>query len=251
MRTALQQLAPGDGSLAASAFVERLGLWEDPGRGGRPRVVAAMIASADGRATVAGRAGGLGSPADRAVLRELRTAAGALLVGSGTLIAERYATILDPPQQARRVGRGLEPRPLMATISRGLDPRLAAVPLLGEPGQRIHVYTESPGEASSRGAQVVTHRLPPGTLSARACLRHLFAEFGVRVVAAEGGPTLLRELVAERLLDDLVLTVAPLLVAGEGLSVLHGPVFDPPVPLRLQDVLRAEDHLFLRYVPDR
>ena len=110
MRTALQQLGPVGGPSGAAALAERMGLWDDPGRGDRPRVVAAMIGAADGRATVDGRAGGLGSPADRSVLRELRTAADALLVGSATLIAEGYATLLDPPQQEARARARPAPR---------------------------------------------------------------------------------------------------------------------------------------------
>lgn len=249
MREALQQLGPVGDPAGAAALVERLGLWDDQGRGSRPRVVAAMIGAADGHATVDGRAGGLGSPADRSVLRELRTAADALLVGAATLVAERYATLLDDHQQEARAARGRSREPLMATISRGLDPRLLEVPLFAEPGQRLLVCTESDAPIPPRGADVLALRAAPGTLTARRCLEHLHDHEGARVVVSEGGPTLLRELLAERLVDDLVLTIAPALVAGEGRSIVHGPVFDPPVALELRGVLRAEDHLFLHYVP--
>ncbi len=249
MSTALQPLGPAGPSQTAADLVTRMGLWDHGGHADRPRVVVAMIGSADGRATVDGRAGGLGSPADRSVLRELRAAADALLVGSATLLTERYATLLDPSQQAARVARGLPPEPLMATISRALDPGLARVPLFAEPSQRLIVYTAAEGDAPSRGADVTTHHFPVGELNARACLRHLRTQAGVRVLVSEGGPTLLRELVAEGLVDDLVLTIAPALVAGTGRSVVNGPVFDPPQALALREVLRSEDHLFLHYVP--
>ena len=236
----------------AAGFVTGLGLWDDPGRSGRPRVVAAMVGSADGRATVGGRAGGLGSPADRDVLRELRTACDALLVGPGTLLAERYATVLDAHQQERRRERGLPAEPRVATISRRGDAALAEVPLFAEPGLRIEVYTEAdPAPELGRGAQVGVHALAPGTLTAGAALAHLHAELGVRTVLCEGGPTLLHGLLADGLVDDLVLTVAPLLVAGEGRAVLEGAVFDPPVALDLRGVLRGDGHLFLHYVPVR
>jgi riboflavin biosynthesis pyrimidine reductase len=249
MSTALQPLGPAGPPQTAADLVTRMGLWGDAGHKDRPRVVVAMIGSADGHATVDGRAGGLGSPADRSVLRELRTAADGLLVGSGTLIAERYATLLDPPQQETRVARGLPREPLLATISRRLDPRLSEIALFAEPEQRLLVYTEAEEDAASRGADVRTQHFAAGTLDARACLRHLRTEEGVRVLVSEGGPTLLRELVAERLVDDLVLTIAPALVAGDGRAVVHGPVFDPPRALALREVLRGEDHLFLHYVP--
>ena len=110
MRTALQQLGPVGGPSGAAALAERMGLWDDPGRGDRPRVVAAMIASADGRIAVEGRSVGLGHPADRALLRELRTAVDAILVGTATLRAERYANLLDDEQHAQRArGRPASP----------------------------------------------------------------------------------------------------------------------------------------------
>ena len=246
MSSTLQNLAANGQSLTAAQFVENAGLWEATARDGRPRVVAAMIGSADGRATVGGGAGGLGSPADRAVLRELRAAADALLVGPGTLIAERYATLLDDDQAQRRIDRGRSPEPLMATISRSLDARLADVPLFAEQGLQGRVFTESAGAQISAAAQVRIERFAPGTLSTRACLESLARE-GVRLVVSEGGPTLLRELVADGLVDDLILTLAPLLVAGEGRSVLHGGVLDPPARMQLCEVMRAGDHLFLHY----
>ena len=98
MSAALVHLEAAAAPTTAAAFVDGLGLWGDAGRAQRPRVVAAMIGAADGRATIAGGASGLGSAADREMLRELRTACDALLVGPGTLIAERYATVLDQPQ---------------------------------------------------------------------------------------------------------------------------------------------------------
>ena len=136
MSADLTRLEPGSAPLPAAQLVEELGLWDAQPVGERPRVVAAMIGSADGRATIDGRAGGLGSPADRAVLRALRAPADVLLVGPGTLIAERYASLLDPEQRELRVARGRSEQPALATISRSLDPRLADVPLLGESRRR-------------------------------------------------------------------------------------------------------------------
>lgn len=252
MSTGLERLEPAGPPTTAAAFAAGLGLGEG-GRGdGRPRVVAAMIGAADGRATVAGGAGGLGSPADRAVLRELRAACDALLVGPGTLIAEGYATVLDQPQRERRRAAGRPGEPLVATISRSGDPALADVPLFAEPGLRLQVYTEAdPAPELGRGAQVAVHALAPGTLTPAAALGHLHDELGVRSVLCEGGPALLRDLVAADLVDDLVLTLAPLLIAGDGPSILRGPVLDQPARFALRRVLRAGDHLFLHYVPAR
>lgn len=249
MTAPLQPLGAAGAPRAAAAVVEELGL-RDPARApsGRPRVVAAMIASADGRASVDGRSGGLGHPADRDLLRELRTGVDAVLVGSATLRAERYANLLDPPQRARRVAAGLAPQPLVATVSRDLGVPVD-IGLFAEPDARVHVFTETAGEVAGRGAEVHVHRFEPGRLRLADALGRLHAGFGVTAVLCEGGPTLLRRLVGEDCLDDLMLTLAPLLVAGEEPPPLTGEPLRPPARMGLRAVLRADDHVVLHYAP--
>lgn len=249
MTASLLPLGPVARPRPADEIVAALGLRDpSPGRG-RPCVAAAMIASADGRAAVAGRSVGLGHPADRALLRELRTAVDAILVGPGTLRAERYANLLDDDQRERRVALGLEPEPVVATIARsGSVP--AEIPLFAEPRARIQVYTEAAdAEVPARGAHVEVHRFAPGGGRPAAALEHLAAARGARSVLCEGGPTLLRALVAEACIDHLLLTLAPLIAAGDAPNVLQGEALDPPVRLGLRAVHRADDHLFMHYVP--
>jgi riboflavin biosynthesis pyrimidine reductase len=230
---------------SAREIVEGLGLLEERAPGERPRVVAAMIASVDGRAAVQGRSVALGHPADRALLRELRTGADAILVGSATIAAERYANLLDAEQRAWRAAHGLPEHPLVVTISRPL--RLPhAAPIFGEPGTPILVFTESDAAPPAVGARLEVHRFAPGTLTVVGVLAELGAR-GVRGVLCEGGPSLLRELVAQDGVDDLLLTVSPLLVAGDAPALLEGPAFDEPARLALREVHRADDHLFLHY----
>jgi riboflavin biosynthesis pyrimidine reductase len=229
---------------SARKVVRALGLREHDG--GRPRVVASMIASADGRTAVQGRSVGLGHPADRALLRELRTAVDAILVGTATLRAERYANLLDDEQRTHRLANGLEAEPVVATVSRRLD-LPTDIPLLAEPTARVQVYTEAAGEVPSQGAWVAAHRFAPGELTMPAVLEHLRAERGARTILCEGGPTLLRELVAADCVDDLLLTIAPLLVAGDAPTATRGPPLDPPAGLALRTLHRTGDHLFLHY----
>ena len=169
-----------------------------------------------------------------------------MLVGTGTLRAEWYATVLDEPQRARRAGAGLPHEPLVVTVSRGLDVPVD-IPLFAERGARIRVYTCSSGDVAGRGAEVVVRRMPPGRLSLRVVLEDLQEQEGVRAILCEGGPTILRSLVDESCVDDLILTVSPLLVAGDQRNVLTGRLLEPPVPLAVRDVHRAEDHLFVHY----
>jgi riboflavin biosynthesis pyrimidine reductase len=243
-------LAAGGSSVTPREVVEALGLRRPVG--GRPRVVAAMIASADGRATVAGRSVGLGHPEDRGLLRELRTGADAVLAGAATLRAERYRRLLDPEQAERRRRAGLAEHPVVATVSRRGELCAADVPLFGEPGVPVAVYTQS-GAPRLRGAtaDVTVHELGEGRVDFPAVLASLHRDHGVHGVACEGGPALLRELIAQGCLDDLLLTVAPLLVAGAGPTALAGPALEPPARLQLRDVHRADDHLFLHYAVAR
>jgi riboflavin biosynthesis pyrimidine reductase len=213
----------------------------------RPRVVADMVATVDGRAAIQGRSVALGHPADRALLRELRTAADAILVGSGTLVAERYANLLDDEQRARRVAEGRPPHPLVVTLSRRLTlPR--DVPIFDEPGVPIMVFTHAGEEvvAPVLGADLDVVRVAGEAPLPAAALIALGAR-GVRSVLCEGGPTLLRHLVADGGVDDLLLTVSPLLAAGVAPTILEGAPLVDPARLALRDVHRADDHVFLHY----
>jgi riboflavin biosynthesis pyrimidine reductase len=232
-------------------LVAGLGLHAEPvaaaGTAPRPRVVADMVASVDGRATVQGRSVALGHPADRALLRELRTAADAILVGTGTLAAERYANLLDDEQRARRTADGRPAHPVVATVSRRLALPVAEAPIFGEAGVPIVAFTEAGAPAPAVGAELDVLRFEPGALTLVGALEALAAR-GVRGVLCEGGPALLRQLVAEGGVDDLLVTVAPLLAGGEAPSILEGDPFAPgPARLTLREVHRADDHVFLHY----
>jgi riboflavin biosynthesis pyrimidine reductase len=229
----LQPLAPAGPARAARDVLAELNL-----RDGTPRCVAVMISTLDGRAAVEGRSVALGHPADRALLRELRTQVDAVLVGTRTLAAERYATLLDDDQRAHRREQGLPEHPLVATWSRTLDLPLD-VPVFSEPSTPVVVYTSSEAAAP---AGVEVRRVAgvadiPADLAAR----------GMPAVSCEGGPTLLRELAAAGAIDVLLLTLAPLLAAGDAPAILEGPALAEPARLELRSVHRAGDHLFLRY----
>lgn len=214
------------------------------GRGGRPRVVAIMIASVDGRATVEGGSTKLGHREDRALLRGLRAAADCLLAGTGTIGAEGYARLLDADQRAAREAAGRPAHPLVATLTRSGEVPWET-PVFSEAGVRKQVYSGVPVTAPA-GVTGTTVEVIPGA-GARAALEHLHAAHGIRSVACEGGPGLLRALLADDLVDDLLLTLAPLLVGGEGPTSLSGPALEGPPRMGLHDVLRADDHLFLHY----
>lgn len=197
----------------------------------RPYVVVNMVATADGRATLGGKSGGISSAADRDVFHTLRTLVDAVMVGTGTLRAERYGRMVRSPerQEERRAG-GRHPEPYAIVSSRTGDfPE--AVPLLSDPEARVLRHTgPSPGDA----------------------LRSARAEHDVRSVLCEGGPTLNAALLAEDLVDELFLTVSPLLAGGaDPLTIVTGEGDGRSVPLELVWLLEAEGTLFLRYAVAR
>lgn len=231
-----------DGERSARAFVASLGLRT------RDVVVADMVATVDGRASVSGRSAGLGNDADRALLCELRAEADAVLVGTGTLAAEGYAHLLDDEARERRLAAGRPAHPVVATVSRRLALPVDAAPIFGEPGVPIVAFAEAGEEVApvpEVAAQLDVVTLP-APLTLRAVLEGLRRR-GVHGVLCEGGPSLLRRLVAEDLLDDLCLTVAPLLSAGGAAPILEGDGLPDPARLTLRDVHRAGDHLLLHY----
>ena len=83
-----------------------------------PLAVAVMVSSIDGRATIAGRVGGLTGSADQQVLLGVRELATAVVVGGNTVQAEGYDRLLDDDARARRTARGLQAEPELVVVSR-------------------------------------------------------------------------------------------------------------------------------------
>jgi riboflavin biosynthesis pyrimidine reductase len=238
----MRRLSDG-GERAVRDLVAALGM-----RAGGGRVVADMVATVDGRAAVQGRSVALGHPADRALLRELRAEADVVLVGAGTLKAERYASLLDDEARERRVAEGRPPHPVVATVSRRLGLPVDEAPLFGEAGVPIVAFAEAGAPAFERAvaADLEIVRMPGARVAMRDVVDALRAR-GLRGVLCEGGPGLLRRMVAEGCVDDLLVTVAPLLAAGDAPSILEGEVLDDVARLTLREVHRADDHAFLHY----
>jgi len=249
----LQALEPAGDLLSAAELTEQLGLWERPSEPpARPRVLANMIATADGRATLGGRSGTLSGPADRALFHALRAPADGVLVGAGTVRMERYGRMLgDPELRALRERHGLDPEPLACIVSG----RLALgeeIPLLRDPAARVVVLTASEASLPELGAQIDYVRTPGGHLDLPSALDELASRFSLTSLTCEGGPHLARQMLGAGLLDELFLTVSPMLAGGEpsggeALRILAGIELDPPARLELIGVSRSASYLFLRY----
>lgn len=213
----------------------------------RPYVIANFVASADGRATLGGRSGALGDEGDHAMFHGLREQVDAVLAGTGTLQAEHYGRLVrTPDREARRVALGLAPTPLMCIITRsGAIP--TDIPLLGDPGSSVVIYTGAPVTITAEADVEVVH-VDPAHLTPLTVLRRLRADRGIRSVLCEGGPTLFGALVHTQVVDELFLTVAPKLAGGGvGPPITVGAELLNPSELALEWILERAASLFLRY----
>jgi riboflavin-specific deaminase-like protein len=240
----VERLFPEPASLTVS---EALDAFDPAAAAGaeRPFVYLNMVATADGRAAIAGRTQALGDEADLAMLLGLRERADAVLIGSGTLRAEGYARLVGAPERReRRMARGRSEDPPAVLISRRLTVPWDAG-LFEAPEQPVLVYTEAAGSGPLVPAPVEIVRLED--VSPAAVLRDLRAR-GVRGLLCEGGPTLNRSLLAMGLVDELFLTLAPMLTGDddEPTIVADGALPDP-ASLELRWALRHRHELLLRY----
>ncbi len=218
---------------------------------GRPYVVANMVATADGRATVNGTTVGMGGPADRELFHELRTQVDAVMVGARTAAVERYRRLVrGEPDRAKRRSEGLAAEPLACLVSGRL--RVPAdLPMLGEAGAHVVVATAST-ESLALAAAAVSYLREPGRkvddVDLEAVLARLREEHGVRSVLCEGGPELNGGLLEAGLVDELFLTLVPTLTADpDAPSIVAEARLRAPARMDLVRVLEDDGHLFLRY----
>ena len=149
------------------------------------------------------------------------------MIGAGTMRVERYGPM----------------KPLMAIVSGRLDLPWDA-PLFTEEGEvLIFTATETEPPETAATLEVVRHE---GAVNLVEALRYLRQERGIRALLSEGGPHLHEQMQADRLVDDLFLTIAPKLSGGEAPRIIEGPL--PEVAeLELAWLLEEDGELFARY----
>lgn len=240
--TKLTLLHPRPGEVAVDAAYDDAAFGDPPP--GRPYTVVNMISTVDGRARIGADTSELGDAVDLRLLIKLREQADCVLAGPRTIEVERYkGPASKPATRAAREARGLRPRPLLATIILYGEPPWDA-PVFQDPDAECVVFSESPLDSSRARAQI-TH---VGVTDPRAVARVLHERFAVRVLLLEGGPSLNAVCFEADLVDELFLTVAPLVAGGaDPFPIVLGEL-NRRVPLRLRSaMLDAEQHLYLRY----
>jgi riboflavin biosynthesis pyrimidine reductase len=246
----LEELFPERRTVALGEAYANLGLTDRAEGHRRPYVVANMVATVDGRASLSGRTKELSNEADRELFHALREQVDAVMAGPATIGIERYGPLVrDEVRRERRVRRGLAPVPLAVTASRSLELPVDT-PLLQDPSSRIVVLAGSEGEPPEAPAEVIVERVPgpdERTVDFLTGLDRLRERHGVRTLLLEGGPTILAAMVEVGLVDELFLARAPLLVSGTEPSLLEGPPLPQATRLRLLRLLTDGDFLFARY----
>jgi len=246
----MQRLFPHEGD--SSVDVDPIEAYAYPA--GRTWLRANMIASADGAATREGRAGGLGNRTDQHILGLLRALSDVVIAGSGTVVVESYGPARARPEyQDIRAAAGQPPAPVMAVVSNQLRLDFSARFFTGELQRPIVATCESAPPDRLRAAHEVADVIIAGAhVVEPARLVQALAERGHTRLLCEGGPTLLGDVASAGVLDELCLTISPLLVGGPSRRILDGPVLEPPHEMRLtQLLLDDEQFLYARYEVQR
>jgi riboflavin biosynthesis pyrimidine reductase len=209
-----------------------------------------MIASADGAATVDGRAGALGNPTDQRLLGLLRALSDVVIAGAGTVVAEGYGPARVRPEYAPlRAASDLAPVPAMAVVSNRLRLDFASRFFADATARPVVVTCEAAPPDLLRAAHRVADVIVAGARVVEpAAMVEALLQRGWRRLLCEGGPTLLGSIIEAGALDELCLTMSPLLVGGPSRRIVDGPALASPARTRLTQLLiDGDDLLYARY----
>ena len=221
-----------------------------------------FVASVDGAAAAGGVSRGLQTPGDNAVFAVLRDLADVILVGAATAALERYRPS-NPSAQRRaiRTGLGLAEAPAIAVMTSSLQLDLSAELFSAAEHAPTLIITGSAAPIAARNdiidlagtdTRLQLVEAPSGPdggvdfVAAVAALRDL----GYQRILCEGGPRLFASGVASGAVDELCLTVSPMLTGPEALRIVAGGAwpleFSPR--LELTGLLTEDSALFCRYL---
>lgn len=221
-----------------------------------------FISSIDGAAAAAGKSRGLQTPGDNAVFAALRDLADVILVGASTARTEQYGP--PRPSAERRALRrqyGLAEVPAVAVVSGSLDLDLTSdLYRDGDPDSPTLIITSSAAPTARRNDIIdlagttaplqllQTPAADGGGVDFAAAVGQL-RELGHRRILCEGGPRLFSAGLLAAAVDELCLTVSPMLVGPGGPRIVGGDEWPEDLlpQLRLTGLLLEDDALFCRY----
>lgn len=196
-----------------------------------------------------GRSRSISTDVDREVLGEVRRLADAIVVGATTVRDEPYGPLRAKDEDAaERASAGLSPAPVMVVVSGSLDLPWSEKMFSDSFHTPIVATTGSASEEALATAREHADVLVlPGEHLGAADLVAALHQRGLRRLVCEGGPGLLRSFAYEDVVDEVDLTISPLLPT----TVIGSSAGDSPVPVfRLEGLLVDGSFLFARYLRD-
>ncbi len=212
-----------------------------------------FVSSVDGAATSKGLSGGLGSDADRRVFDLLRRLCDVVIVGAGTVRSEGYGPMrVDRDAAEWRLVHGMAEHPVFALVSASLDLDPTSPIFTDAPVRPIVVTVENASRERVEALAAVADVVVAGRARVdTARMRDLFAERGLLQMHSEGGPQLFADLVRDDAVDELCLTVSPILEGPGAPRIVGGDPTGAPRNLELASALVSDGTLLLRYVRAR
>jgi len=209
-----------------------------------------MVTGLDGTAAIHGRVGSLSTAPDQELFRRMRQLADVVLVGAETVRREGYGPVrLSDEARQQRLRAGKPATPPLAVVSRSLEFDWTAKAFADAPDEaRTLVITSAaadPGRVAEAEKVATVVVAGEDRVDPAAALQAL-ADLGARMVLCEGGPRWLGELVAADRLDELLLSVSPL-IGGDPLPVCINPPGADLASFTLEGAMAEGDTLFLRY----
>lgn len=231
------------------------------GRAEMPHVVINMVSTLDGKTSVGGKASPIGSHVDRLLMRNIRGAVDAVLVGAGTVRAEEMNLSVPEEVSRRRKENGLSDQPLGVILAgSGTLPleRNVFHPDSPSQGQSLVVISgDNTPEMTLREA----HALGACILRAegaalpepRKVLLLLRDHLNVRTVLLEGGPSINGSFLSSGIVDEIFLTLSPKIFFSHGDSLTLVSTHKAEHPATHLDLASTylsahEGELYLRYI---
>ncbi len=216
---------------------------------GRPGVAINMVTTVDGRAQLGGSAEGLGSRADRRLMRLYRAAFDAVGSGAGTLRAAGVWLRVGDGLSTRRVAEGRPPNPTGVVIAGTESVPTDGQWFAGDEPRILVVGRDNPLTDVPPGTELLR---APDERPAPAWVLAQLAQRGIRSFLLEGGPHINAGFLDAGLIDEVYWTIGAHLLGTDALAMIAAvpggsPYATEPRRGRLVSVIRHEDELFLRY----
>ncbi|GAB3809641.1 pyrimidine reductase family protein [Kribbella italica] len=216
-----------------------------------PHLRSNFVTTLDGAVEIDGKSKALSGPADQEAFGKLRMLSDVVLVGAGTVRIEGYNALrLGAARRAWRVEHGLAENPTLAIVSSRLDLDPAA-PFLAEAPVRPIVFTNPASPVAAREALAeVADVVVCGHagVDLHEVVKTL-AERGLPQILTEGGPHLQGALTEADLIDEMCLSLAPILAGPGSGRITAGPTATGTRGYVLHTALAGDDgYLFFRYL---